>query len=125
MRAPLRAALVGLALLGTGCVLFVPKETLYLKSKQDRATQAEVRQRLGEPREIEHSAAGESQWRYEIYDVEGGSQQSWAAAGSWCDRYVLSFDAQGVLRRWTHTSYLHGGENMPARCDDGVEKLAL
>jgi hypothetical protein len=125
MRVPLRAALVSLALLGTGCALFVPKETLYLKSAQDRATQTEIRQRLGEPRGIERSAAGESRWRYEIYDVEGGSQQSWAATGSWCDRYVLSFDAHGILRHWTHTSYLHGGENMPVRCDAGVEKLAL
>ena len=124
MKALFLAALVSLVLTETGCGLIQEREALYLKSAQNRATQEEVRHRLGEPRGIERSG-GESRWLYEIYDVEGGSQQSWAAAGSWCDRYVLSFDAHGILRRWTHSSYLHGGENMPVGCDVGVEKQAL
>jgi hypothetical protein len=33
-----------------------------------------------------------------------------------CDEYVLTFDSQGILRRWTHASELHGGELMPVSC---------
>lgn len=116
---------IALALLMSGCSLISPKETRYLRTAQDRASQAEIRQQFGEPDGIEHTASGESRWRYDIYEVEGGSQQSWAAMGSWCDRYVLSFDNGGILRHWTHTSYAHGGENMPVQCDAGNEKQAL
>jgi hypothetical protein len=110
------AALVGLALLGTGCTLFVPKETLYLESAQDRATEVEVRQHLGLPKLVATAQAGESVWVYEVRQLEPGSQQSWAAFGSWCDEYVLTFDKQGILRRWTHKSQKHGGETMPTYC---------
>ena len=116
---------ISLVLTVSGCSLISPKETRYLQTARDRATQDEVRQRLGEPNGVERSVAGESRWTYDIYEVEGGSQQSWAAMGSWCDRYVLSFDNHGILRQWTHTSYAHGGENMPVKCDAGNEKQAL
>lgn len=112
-------------LIVSGCSLVLTKETKYLQTAQNHATQADVRKQLGEPDEIGRSGAGESRWRYDIYEVEGGSQQSWAAMGSWCDRYILLFDTNGVLRQWTHTSYAHGGENMPLRCDAGNEKQAL
>jgi hypothetical protein len=36
-----------------------------------------------------------------------------------CDEYVLTFDSQGILRRWTHASELHGGELMPTYCVTG------
>ena len=108
-----------------GCSLYLTQETRYLQTAQNHATQAEVRKHLGEPDGIEQTGAEESQWRYDVYEVEAGSQQSWAAMGSWCDRYILSFDTQGILRHWTHKSYAHGGENMPIRCDAGNEKQAL
>jgi len=114
-----------LLLTAIGCSLLSPEETRYLQAAQNRATQAEVRQRLGEPAAIERVTGDETRWRYDIYAVEGGSQQSWAAMGSWCDQYVLSFDTRGILRQWTHKSYAHGGENMPIRCDAGNEKQAL
>lgn len=116
---------IGLVLLIGGCSLISPKETRYLQLAQGHASQAEVRHQLGDPDGIERSTTGEAQWRYDIYEVEGGSQQSWAAMGSWCDRYVLRFDSRGILRDWTHTSYAHGGENMPVSCDAGNEKKAL
>ena len=108
-----------------GCALLLTEETKYLQAAQNHATQMEVLKHFGEPDEIQRSETGEASWRYDIYRVEGGSQQSWAAMGSWCDRYILSFDAQGVLRNWAHRSYAHGGENMPINCDDGNEKQAL
>jgi hypothetical protein len=108
-----------------GCSLISPKESRYLRAAQDHASQADIRQHFGDPDGTERTTTGESLWRYDIYEVEGGSQQSWAAMGSWCDRYMLSFDSRGILRHWTHTSYAHGGENMPIACDAGNEKQAL
>jgi len=114
MKLFIRAALVGLAVVGSGCMLFVAKETLYLKSAQDRATQQEVSQRLGKPWWTSTSPAGEPVWIYEVREEEPGSR--WTSIGMWCDEYVLTFDKQGILRRWTHKSQLHGGELMPMYC---------
>jgi hypothetical protein len=117
--------LLTIAVIATGCSLFIPKETLYLRAAQDRATQAEVREQLGAPREETSTPDGQFQWVYEVREVEASAQNTWASAGSWCDEYVLTFDRQGVLRAWTHASYFHGGETMPIRCDAGTQKAAL
>jgi hypothetical protein len=90
----------------------------------DRATQDEVRQHLGPPGLTAAAPVGATVWIYEIRELEPGSQSTWSTAGSWCDRYVLTFDSEGILREWTHKSYLHGGELMPVRCDSGVLKSA-
>ncbi|MBM4122307.1 MAG: hypothetical protein FJ249_06920 [Nitrospira sp.] len=116
---------VGLVAAVGGCAVFEAKESRYLRTAQDRATQEEVREQLGPPLRTASTPAGDSQWVYEVRDIEAGSQNSRASTGSWCDEYVLTFDAGGVLRRWTHASYLHGGEMMPDRCDSGVRKPAL
>lgn len=110
-----------------GCAVFVPQETRYLKTAVDRATREEVRQRLGAPRSTSSTQTGDALWLYEIRELEPGSQNSWSTAGSWCDEYRLVFDRGGVLRHWTHHSYFHGGEVMPALCNSavGVEKPAL
>jgi hypothetical protein len=125
MKTSLGALVLILVGLIAGCTLFVPQETLYLQSAQHRATQEEIRQRLGQPKLVAATYAGETIWVYEVRAIEPGSQSTWSSMGSWCDEYVLTFDAGGVLRRWTHTSYLHGGEMMPDRCDSGVRKPAL
>ena len=70
-----------------GCALLLTEETKYLQAAQNHATQTEVLKHFGQPDEIQRSETGEASWRYDIYQVEGGSQQSWAAMGSWCDRY--------------------------------------
>jgi hypothetical protein len=124
MKMLIRVALVSVVLLGTGCALFLPEETRYLKTAQDRATQDEVRQRLGQPHLQASTRAGEAVWVYEVLALEAGSQSSWSAFGSWCDEYVLTFDKQGVLRRWTHKSQRHGGETMPTYCVTGGFKPA-
>lgn len=118
------AAVLGLA---AGCALFVPKETRYLQSVQGQATQEQVREHLGAPRSITVSQTGETIWVYEVRELEPGAQNTWAAAGSWCDEYALTFDKNGVLLGWTHKSFFHGGENMPASCNTtlGVQKQAL
>jgi hypothetical protein len=122
MKAFLQVALASLLLMGTGCELLVPMETLYLKSAQDQATQEEVRERLGQPHLVASTQAGETVWVYEVREIEPGSQNTRATAGSWCDEYVLTFDRQGILRHWTHKSKRHGGELMPTYCvNDGFK----
>jgi hypothetical protein len=114
---------VGLA----ACSLMIPKESQYLKSAQDRATQEEVRQQLGTPRSATSTPDGEAVWTYEVRQIEPGSQNTWATAGSWCDEYVLRFDNQQILRQWSHKSFFHGGELMPISCNSvmGVQKAAF
>jgi outer membrane protein assembly factor BamE (lipoprotein component of BamABCDE complex) len=104
-----------LLLLLAGCSVFVPKETLYLRSAEG-ATYEEVRRHLGTPTLTGSTPAGEPVWVYEVYQQEPGSQQSWAAYGSWCDEYVLTFDQRGQLRQWTHKVERHGGEMSPTFC---------
>lgn len=111
-----RTAVVSLALLGVGCTVFIPKETLYLKSAQDRATQEEVQQRLGKPKLVASNEAGDPVWVYQVYLQDPGPANKWGAAGTWCDEYVVTFDKQGILRSWTHKSEGHGGELMPTYC---------
>ncbi len=115
---PLRRLVLagGVAAASVGCTLFIAEETLYLRSAEGRATQEEVRQRLGAPHLMASTKAGESVWVYEIYAIEPGGQNTWVAMGSWCDEYVLTFDDRGILRAWTHKSEKHGGERMPTYC---------
>lgn len=110
-----------------GCTVMTVKETAYLKGAAGNATQDEVRQHLGAPRQVMDALDGTSIWVYEIRELEPGAQNSWASTGSWCDEYKLTFDKGGVLRQWTHNSYLHGGETQPVSCNStlGVQKPAL
>ncbi|MBM4122304.1 MAG: hypothetical protein FJ249_06905 [Nitrospira sp.] len=100
-----------------GCSLLIPKETLYLRSAQDQATQDEVQQQLGKPNLVSSTQAGEAVWVYQIREEEPGSR--WTSIGMRCDEYVLTFDRQNVLRRWTYRTYVHGGELMPMYCVPG------
>ncbi len=100
-----------------GCSLLIPQETTYLRSALNHATQEEVRQRMGSPRYTISAQAGESIWIYQVREEEPGSR--WTSTGLWCDEYVLTFDSQAVLRRWTHKSHFHGGERMPIYCVPG------
>lgn len=116
MKPLLQALAAGAILAGVGCSLFIPKETLYLLSAKDRADQQQVRQQLGPPFLMTPTNAGEAVWVYQIREIERGSNNSWTAAGSWCDEYVLTFDAQGILRHWTHKSEKHRYEAWPSYC---------
>ncbi len=127
MKTMLQIAILGLFVPMAGCSLVIPKETRYLEFAQDRATQEDVRQELGDPQRTAVTQDGELVWVYEVRQLEPGSQNTWATTGSWCDEYMLRFDANGVLRQWTHKSFLHGGELMPLTCNTtvGVQKPAL
>jgi hypothetical protein len=109
-----RAAWFVVVVAQAGCMLFIDPESRYLKTARDRATQEEVRQRLGAPWWVGKTAAGETLWVYEIREEDPGSR--WTSTGMWCDEYVLTFDTQGILRGWSHQSQLHGGELMPMYC---------
>lgn len=121
------ALLLGIGVIFLGCTVMTVKETAYLKGAAGNATQDEVRQHLGAPRQVMDALDGTSIWVYEIRELEPGAQNSWASTGSWCDEYKLTFDKGGVLRQWTHNSYLHGGETQPVSCNStlGVQKPAL
>lgn len=108
---------VGFSLLLISCALFVPKETNYLRSAQDQATQGDVKQALGPPTLAVSGQGGESIWVYRVREEQSGSRMT--ATGMWCDEYVLVFDGGSVLRSWTHKSKFHGGELMPTHCVDG------
>jgi hypothetical protein len=116
VKALVRTLLVGLFLLGVGCTVFVAKETLYLESAKDRATQEEVQKQLGKPKLVASTKDGAPIWVYHVYYEDPGPANKWGAAGTWCDEYVLTFDKQGILRNWTHKSEGHGGELMPTYC---------
>ncbi|HEX2056726.1 MAG TPA: hypothetical protein VHF07_09540 [Nitrospiraceae bacterium] len=100
-----------------GCALFQAKETRYLKTAQDHATQEEVVEHLGRPLVATVSPQGNAVWIYQIREQEPGNR--WTSTGLWCDEYVLTFDGRSILRHWTHTSEFHGGELMPAYCVAG------
>ena len=117
MKAILQVSLWGVLAVMMGCALVTPNETLYLRSALDRATQEEVKQRLGPPWRTTVTPAGESVWVYEVREQDPGC--CWTSRGLWCDEYVLTFDNRAVLRRWTHESQFHGGEIMPTYCVTG------
>ena len=117
MKTLLHILFVGGLVMMMGCALMTPEETRYLRSAVDRANQEEVKQRLGPPWRTTVTPAGESVWIYEVREQEPGC--CWTARGLWCDEYVLTFDNRAVLRRWTHETYFHGGDMMPAYCVPG------
>jgi len=116
MKACARAACVGLILLAAGCAYLIPKETRYLELAQDRATQDEVRQKLGQPKYTAATPTGEPVLVYQFMWQDPSNQNSWGAPGTWCDEYVLTFDQKSILRNWTHKSEGHGGDLSPTYC---------
>lgn len=100
----------------SGCLL-IPRETRYLQSAQGHASQEEVIRQLGRPAAATVNPTGEAVWVYRVREQEAGNR--WTSTGLWCDEYVLTFDADSILRRWTHESHFHGGELMPSYCVPG------
>jgi hypothetical protein len=90
-----------------------PKPVAFLQSAQDRATQTDIRARMGEPRSTT-SQPGGAVWVYEFWDHEYGSR--FQPSSAWCDEYRLRFDQAGILREWEHHRDRHPGEMMPASC---------
>ncbi len=109
---------VSLMLMLIGCAMSQSWQVVYLKTAQDQATQAEVRQRLGPPRQTTPADTWGSVWVYEYWEHEYGDRIR--QSGSWCDQYVLTFDPQAILRQWAHQMNRHRGEMMPAACAPGA-----
>ena len=88
------------------CSLFLSKETRYLMSAKNRATQADVKQHLGEPLQTKVETSGHSIWVYETRThVQEGTNNAWTTFDSWrCDSYTLIFDESHILRDWSHAS---------------------
>jgi hypothetical protein len=104
----------------SGCALVLPKETRYLLSAEGRAGQDEVVQHFGKPFMKTQGSQGNEMWIYQFREQDPGNR--WTSTGLWCDEYVLTFDKQSILRRWTHKSQFHGGELMPDYCVSGGVK---
>ncbi len=103
-----------IAVILSGCVLVLPKESRYLRSAEGRASQDDVVQNLGMPLLKTRDSEGKEMWVYQFREQDPGI--GWTSTGLWCDEYVLIFDDRAILRRWTHKSQFHGGELMPSHC---------
>jgi hypothetical protein len=109
MRVLIHAIVLSLTLVEVGCVLFLAKESRYLFSATDRATQEEVRQHLGQPLRVTSNKTGEAVWVYRVRELVESGQTAWVLEETWwCDDYTLTFDVQGILRHWTHNSQICG-----------------
>jgi hypothetical protein len=102
------------AVIVAGCGLFNSKEARFLCGAQDRASQVEVKQEMGEPVASASGPDGQTVWVYQVRTLYAGSRIN--AAGTWCEEYVLTFDRQNVLRNWTQKKQFHGGETQPQYC---------
>jgi len=116
MRRPPHLIGIGLMLMMAACAMVEPKEVTFLRAAEHHATQEDVRQRLGPPT-LTMASGDDAVWVYHAWDWQPGSRNT--ASGTWCDEYVLSFDTQTVLRRFSHRSQFHGGEAMPEYCVRG------
>ena len=102
MRADMIVLLLSGLLMTLGCALFQSKESIYLRTATNQATQEQARQQLGKPYLVSVTRTGEPVWVYEVRDIEPMSQSSWSILGSWCDEYTLVFHKEGILRDWKH-----------------------
>jgi len=100
----LSALTLSVALGLMSCALFLSKESRYLSSSKGHATEADVKQHLGEPAQITSDGNQQTMWIYETRKyVQEGTNNAWTTIGSWrCETYSLTFDEQQILRDWTH-----------------------
>ena len=79
----------------------VPWQWEYLINANDRATQDEVRQKMGSQNLTKSLDGSESVWTYR-YEVSGSflMRRGDMIGGQRCIEYVLNFDAQQILRNW-------------------------
>jgi len=101
------AILCSMAMAAMACALFLSEESRYLLSAKHRATEAEVRQHLGEPAKVGRDEKRRTLWRYETRTyVQEGTNNAWTTFGAWrCDIYTLTFDQNEILQDWEHDSH--------------------
>jgi hypothetical protein len=74
-------------------------EGTYFRQRVNEATQDAVGRRYGTPHKVDRLEDGRSTWTY--YERGSGTSSfTGYAKSSYCRAYVLTFDAQGVLRDW-------------------------
>src|SRR5262245_40638270 len=83
IRVLINALALSLTIVVIGCVLFLAKETRYLLSATDRATQEEVQQHLGPPSRMTTDETGKAVWTYHIREFVQGGNNAWTMAGTW------------------------------------------
>lgn len=93
----LAACLVTMMLL-TACT---PWRKAYLSQVVNSATQDDVAKRLGPPTAMHKLDTGETVWQYRYYDSSVVGSRGNIVGGTDCIEYILSFDAQRILRSWT------------------------
>lgn len=111
--------LILISILITACSYFQNREAAYLDSAKGWATQAQVREKLGAPKAIQQADGGTTVWVYELREQQSGNRLT--APGTWCERYLVTFDDKAVLQKWRQVSHFHGGELMPQECMPGTE----
>jgi len=119
MRLTWSIGVLAIPILVTACSHFQNTEAAYLNSVRGRATQAEVRQELGDPKAIRQVENGETVWVYELREQQAGNR--YTTPGIWCEQYLVTFDDKAVLQKWRQVSHFHGGELMPQECIPGTE----
>jgi len=79
----------------------IPSQWEYLINANDRATQGEVRRQMGAPNLMKSLRENESIWTYR-HEVSSSfvGRRGDMVGGQRCIEYVLTFDAQQVLRHW-------------------------
>lgn len=79
----------------------LPSQWEYLIDAADRATQDEVTKRMGSPSVTMQMPDGDSVWTYR-YEVRSSlvGRRGDMVGGSPCVEYVLTFDAEKILRHW-------------------------
>nr|MBI3613918.1 hypothetical protein [Nitrospirota bacterium] len=96
MRTRQRMGLLVSALLGVLLLACTPWLEDFLSSATDRATQEDIRQRLGQPTVKTPLNGGGELWGYHMtYASYAGG-----AGKTSCFEYRLTFDKQKVLRQW-------------------------
>ena len=73
-----------------------PEHQLLLEGEVDHATQEQILERFGSPFYAGRLRDGREVWTYR----EAGAGYSRDMGAGFCREYVLTFDAQGILRRW-------------------------
>jgi hypothetical protein len=101
MRLSKTVILLGLVPGLLGCALVQDQQVTYLRGAVGHASQEEVRQEFGPPRQTTPLQVGGSVWVYHFWSHSAGSYGS-SSAESYCDAYSLTFDTQTILRDWRH-----------------------
>lgn len=87
-------------LLLSSCGLFTTRQETYLEQATGKATQKEIEQEFGEPVAVQALDNGETVWVFRYTGVSSPMLLDVDLYEVWCVEYVLTFDAEKILRHW-------------------------